>query len=119
MTGTKTQNRQEVLKALIELSAPLEKLTASVTSIGWDPDSNNLVELNRSHILKILNRYLSSELSEQEIEQWANLLEGREDIRFEYKNDQWIRQVIHELANPLLTKPLNRERAAKLIFNSK
>jgi hypothetical protein len=53
---------------------------------------------------------LKNELSEKEIEDWANLVECREDIELDDVLD-----VISILANPLLKGVLTQDRAKKLI----
>ena len=62
-----------------------------------------------------VNRFLAGRTSAIEVENWANAIEGRDDIGFEPANEQLLRELVHELANPLLTQPLTRERAIELL----
>jgi hypothetical protein len=73
------------------------------------------VELRANHALKILTLFLEDALTPNEVEKWADLVECREDIYFEKSSKQWIDRVIHELANPLLTRSLDKQRANELI----
>ncbi len=57
-----------------------------------------------------MKRYLAGEISTQEVEDWANLIECRDDIGYEDVAD-----VLHILANPLITYELTPAVAAQLI----
>lgn len=107
-------NRITMVRALLEFSMPLEEIIAQLAVMGWDYDGNG-VELTRKHLTVILQRYLDGKLSSSDIEAWANCIEGREDIRFEIGLEQKIEDILYELANPLLTQPLDETRAEAIL----
>jgi len=50
-------------------------------------------------IIHVLSRYLSSDIDNTELENWANSIEDREDIGYKYEE---LENVIFELSNPIL-----------------
>lgn len=70
-----------------------------------------LVTLLTADLRAVLERYANGELSDRDVENWANLVEGREDIQVE-ENDK---EVLFELANPELTQQLSRARALEIL----
>jgi hypothetical protein len=107
-------NRLDLISSLLELSISLDELTKELNKFPWDYDGKG-VELTRIHLSRILERYLKDELSENEIEQWANMIECREDICFEKGFERHIDKILHELANPILFEPLNKG-LAQILF---
>ena len=107
-------NRLDVLKALIELSSPLNDLRSSLQKFDWDFQGVP-IEFGRIHLVNVLRRYLNRELVATDIEQWANLLEAREDIFFEKNAEGQLDEVLYELANPVLTASLDDDRASAII----
>lgn len=62
-------------------------------------------------VREALGRFLASVSSAYEIEEWANLIEGREDIGYA---SEAVKGAIHVLANPLLNGELTKASAAEL-----
>jgi hypothetical protein len=79
---------------------------------GWDSDEE-LIALEPAHALSVLSRFLASELSATEVEDWANAIECREDIGL--TQEAPITDALFELANPLITRPLTRQSATDLV----
>jgi hypothetical protein len=102
--------RVERLDALIKLNEPLAAIEADVSQLPWDDQSSSVV-LTKEDVRSVLERYMSTALSPREVEQWANLLEGREDVTME----QSVRDVIYQLANPILEGELSPIAARSLI----
>ena len=108
------KDRLEVVRSLIEFSHPLDLVTEQIRSFEWDYEGQP-VELTSQHLIKVLNTFIDGKMSANDVEKWANLVEGREDISFESASKKLIEQVMHELANPVITTPLDKNRAKKLI----
>jgi hypothetical protein len=73
-------DRLSVVRELLEISKPLEKIVAQLAKIDWDHKGHG-VDLTKKHLSAALRRYLRGELSDSEIESWTNQIEGREDIQ--------------------------------------
>jgi hypothetical protein len=96
--------RQAVLSSLIEFDAPLADLKAALALFSWDADS--VCTLTRRHIAAVLERLASREIDAADVEEWADMLECREDIRFEPGHEEMVSKTIFDLANPDLSGPV-------------
>jgi len=105
--------RTDALKALLSLNKPIEDITTTLSKFDWDSDE--LVVIKIDHIRQVLERYISGELNEAIIENWANAIECRDDVGLSQEAEDVIAGLIHELANPDLTQKLTLERAQALI----
>lgn len=108
--------RLSLVRALLDMELPLADTIRRLSVVPWDYDGVG-VELTRARLVNALQRYLRSELSEADIELWANQIEGRDDVRPEAGSEAMVEEVLHELANPVLTQPLSAGRAAQLVGN--
>lgn len=106
--------RFDVLRNLIILSRPLEDLTADLSQLSWDYEGDPLV-VNASQIKEILLRYLNGDISARELEQWANLIECREDLEFEERHHDAIENTIYCLANPSLQGAISSDACQVLL----
>jgi hypothetical protein len=95
------QERAELVTHLVRngpLSpADLERLR----SFGWDSDAI-LVVMTTADARAVLGRHVSGELSVDELVEWANQIEAREDLGFEVGHENALDNLIYELANPTL-----------------
>lgn len=105
-------DRIELVVALVEFSRRIELIAAELQRFPWDSETE-LVSLTRQHIQSVLTRYLAGQLTAKAVEDWANAIEGRDDISI--SADSTLRRSIFELANPSLSHPLNRDRAQQLL----
>jgi hypothetical protein len=99
--------RREALRDLVLLASPVANAQHSLTDFAWDSDE--LLMLDKQHVLAVLRRFETDELVAAEVEAWANAIEMRDDIGYDRETAVW--DVLYELANPTLTEPLTRERA--------
>ena len=106
--------RTKTLGALLAFEQPVDQLKAVLAGFSWD-SATERVFLSAGHIAHVLSRFLIEDAAASEVENWANAVEGRDDIGFESANEQLVRELVHEVANPLLTQPLTRERAIELL----
>jgi hypothetical protein len=105
--------RKVILDGLIrgDLSVPEARLRLG--HFSWDSDTE-LVKLTRHDLVRIIDRYLGGSIDGSDVEQWAEAIEGRDDVGYETCVADWLRQVVFELANPDLAVPLGPLRAAEL-----
>ncbi|WP_156811082.1 hypothetical protein [Cupriavidus sp. USMAHM13] len=108
------KNRLDTVRALVELSFPLDEIESRLREFDWDFEGE-AIELSRAHLIDVLRRYLSRELSVSDVERWANLIEGREDIALEKRSEEKLDEVLYELANPALMVPLDESHASAII----
>lgn len=106
-------HRKDILKNLVEFSEPLEALTKELAQLNFDYDGKPFI-MTVTHLKSIIARFLSGELSAKELENWANLLECREDIAYEQTSDKKIEETIHIFANPELEGVITFESCKKI-----
>ncbi len=97
----------QLLNSLLKLDRPLTEILAPLNALDWD-SPQIFVILKPQHITRILQSYLNHQITELEVENWANAIESREDISTE---NERLEQIIFDLANPLLTNPLTPQLA--------
>ena len=111
------ENRRDVLKDLINFKGDLSLLEKELTKFEWDSDEE-LVVLKLTHLENVLNRYLSDEIPKNEVCDWANTIEMREDIGINPEMENAIKELLFELANPEITYELTAQRASDLLRTS-
>lgn len=109
-----TPSRLEIVRQLLDLSVPLDSAASALRRFGWDYEGEQ-AELRRKHLKNVLNLYLDERLPAADVERWANLVEGREDICFEEGAEEAIGEILYQLANPVLVGRLTKESAEELI----
>ena len=107
--------RKELLTELLLLSKPLPDVREQLRAVPWDWPDGPLATLTLSHVRHVLQRFVANEVSATDVELWANLIEGRDDIAFEPASSELLRSLIWELANPELVQKLTAARADEII----
>ena len=107
------EDRASLLQRLVRYELPIEDTIAMLQAYGWDSDAE-LVVLTAAGALRILERYLSGELSAEQVEYWAELLEMRDDVGLEVRQEAELRRLIFVLANPEINEPLTPALAIRL-----
>lgn len=108
------KERESILLRLVEASGSIQNIQNDLSGLPWDSDTP-LVTLTRPDIVRVLHRYLSEAMSSIDVEDWANAIEGREDIQYEIGYEEPLSKVIYQLANPLLTVPLTTASAEAIL----
>ncbi len=96
----------DILLNLINFAKDISAIKSDLAKIGFDSESE-LVTITKNTIVNILNRVIDKEISYDLLEEWANLIECREDIGYE---DEILQEIIFELANPCLYGKIDKEK---------
>lgn len=101
---------ESIVKKLINLQNKQDLLyiTETLKTVPWGQE--DVCTLEKEHIANVLQLFIKDEFAAEDIEFWANLIEGREDINYKQFNE-----VIFELANPSLTTKLTKARANAIL----
>ena len=102
------------LEALLNPLEPLDIVHERLAEFSWDWRHGPLAEVRADHVLRALDRWRAGDLAGHSVEQWANLVEVREDIAFEGGEDGAVRTAIHRLANPVLEGELTFDLADEI-----
>ena len=72
----------DILLNLINFTKDISAIKIDLAKIGFNSESE-LVRITKNTIANILNSVIDKEISYDLIEEWANLIECREDIGYE------------------------------------
>jgi hypothetical protein len=89
------KSRIQILTELLEFSRPLYDLKHSLGDFPWDVHEE-LVEMTIIQAGQVVSRFLADELSAADLEEWANAIEGREDIYFDPAVEGLLKEFLHE-----------------------
>jgi hypothetical protein len=106
-------DRVKPLRELIEFREPIPVAISHLRRFPWDSDAQ-LVTVTSNDLIRVLDAYLAGKVSNTAMEEWAEALEGREDIAYDPKQAWILKQIIFDLSNPLLTTPIDPARASRL-----
>lgn len=106
--------RTDILNNLISFSNSPKDLANQLNHLNWDYDGDPVI-LRGVQVEKVLLRFLAGELNAVELEDWANLIESREDIIFEAEREDEIENVIYCLSNPTLQGEITKSLCEGLL----
>ena len=101
----------DILLNLINFSKNISAIKSDLAKIGFNSESE-LVTITQNTIANILNRVVEKEISYDLLEEWANLIECREDIGYE---DEILQEIIFELANSCLYGEIDEEKVCMIL----
>ena len=105
--------RMLILSNLINFDKPLNEIKLELRELEWDYNGKEYV-VTIKEVINVINKYKTNKISAFELEEWANLIECREDIKFEEKNFNKLNNIIYTLANPVLEGEISKVRIKKL-----
>lgn len=91
----------------------MEPVLAELSRHGWDVEQP-LVTLTDVDVLNVLDRYLVGALSSDQVTDWADLVECREDIAYPEEEAEGLSAAIFRLANPNLKGQVTIQAAEEL-----
>lgn len=100
------RTRKEILIDLVRNNGKLSVLRQELSQYPWDSEKP-LYTINSEDISRVLTRYSQNMLDEEMLEDWANAIEGREDLGF---GEEKIQEIISEIANPVLFGSISKEK---------
>jgi len=102
-------NRKKTLQDLVEFRKRPSEMRSALSAFEWD-SGEELVQLEKRQIANVLQKFISGEILSEEVEDWANLIEGRDDVDYAE-----VAELVNILANPAITFQLTPSVAASLI----
>ncbi len=105
------KNRIEILTDLLNLNSDPKDLQIELHQYPWDSEVS-LIVLTKVIFINVIEKATNNNLTFGEIEDWANVIECRDDIEFE---DEKVQEYIFELANPILNGKITIERLREIL----
>jgi hypothetical protein len=106
-------NRKDLLKRLVEYRLPIEPVLEGLSHFPFYSE-DELVCIQRADVVAILDRFLGGRLTAEQVTDWADQVEVREDLGLDENCRDALRDVIFSLANPNLREPITPEVARAL-----
>ena len=107
------EGRAALLAKVVRYELPLEETLLMLSAFGWDSDQE-LYQLSSQDVIALLDRYLEGALTAAQVQHWAELLEMRDDVGFEVKQTDLLKQIIFRLANPEVNRTITRTLAVEI-----
>jgi len=105
------RNREDILHDLVHLKGNLSDLADEISQFPWDIEQP-ILTISKVDFFSILNKCLNNEITLNELEHWANMIECRDDLGFE---DDRIQETIFELANSEINKKTTKKRLNEIM----
>jgi len=102
-------NRVEALAQIVTFGSERDKAYLELVKYCYDSDVE-LFEVSESILAEVLSMFVSGSISEDELEDWANFVECRDDLDYEK-----IEGFIYALANPLLLGEITKAKIEKML----
>lgn len=102
--------RRAALRDLLQIRVPVSVAAARLARFGWD-SAEELVTLTRADTLDALARYATGELTAEDLQRWAEALEGRDDLALEAGFEDPLKEFLFEIATPEIAGALTLNRA--------
>ena len=98
-------DRKQLLLDLILLRGKTQDIKHEPSKQSWDSVSP-IVKIDTQSMIFVLTKYIKGEISTDELEEWANLVECRDDIEI----PSLIQEFIFELANPEINGDITKKK---------
>ncbi|WP_462160173.1 hypothetical protein [Pseudoalteromonas sp. GB56] len=102
-------DRAEALEQIVTFGIDKDKAYSELVKYPYDSEKEYFV-VSKVILEKVLNLYLTEKISSDELEQWANFVECRNDLNYEQVEDY-----IYALTNPFLVGEISKTKIAKMI----
>jgi len=110
-----TERRADILRRLVRYEEPPEPLVQELRGFPWDWfEEEPLVVLSISDLLRVIDRFLAGEIDAQQLQDWAERLECREDFGFDLAHEELVDDVFFRLASPFINEPLTAETVSRM-----
>ena len=102
-------NRVDALEEIVTFG--LHRNEAFLELVNYPFDSElELIKINNEILITVLKKYISNLISSNELEEWANFIECRDDINYEE-----VEGYIYALANPELMGEVSTKSISKML----
>jgi len=93
------RSRKFYLDSLIHLKKDLADIRTELSSFDWDDEEEEIV-LTAKAVSNVLSKAVIGDFTIEQLEEWADIIEVRNDIVYEELHDALIKEVISHLSNP-------------------
>jgi hypothetical protein len=109
------ESRRNAVDSLLWLDRPITEIVEQLDYYPFDCEDGEEVTFTHIHAIDILSRYLNRELTETQVIEWAKIVEGRDDVKYEPGNEDLLKDLIFTLANQTISEKLSFNSAQRWI----
>ena len=103
------------LEGVLELGEPLGDVLAQLENFEPPQGRGSVIRLERAHLQRALSLFLEGKLNSDDVESWATVIEGSRELKCHANDEDLIRKIVHQMANPYITQALTPESARELL----
>ncbi|QUY42578.1 hypothetical protein [Acaryochloris marina] len=100
------RSRESLLAEIVDNPLPDPSVLSELKEYPWDCDKE-LVTITKAHICTVLAAFREKRLTAEQVRDWANRIEGRDDIGYELGFEGAVNEAIFCLANPYINYPID------------
>lgn len=105
------RKRIEIVTDLVQLKGNLNDVKNELAQYAWDIEEP-LIVMSVNDFINVIQKVINDKLTFNDLENWANLIEARDDIEFEVEQ---IQEYIFELANPEIHGKLTKRKLKEIL----
>jgi hypothetical protein len=105
------RNRKDILTDLICFNGNLTELQSELSQYSWDVEEPTLI-ISKADFSNVIRKCVDEKIIFDELENWANAIECRDDLAFEVEEMQ---EIIFELASPEINGEITKQRLQEII----
>lgn len=106
-----SRSRAVILTDIVQIRSDLNSLNAELNEYPWDSEKG-LIVIPKEDFIHVFNRAIAGEITFDTVEEWANIIECRDDVDYEL---HMMEDLIFELANPYLNGEINKAKLEEMI----
>ena len=92
-------DRSAAIAALVAFDRPLAEVRDALDGLPLD-GAGPVAVLRREHIAAVVRRVLAGRINAGDVEAWACLVEGRDDLEFEPRHEEAVADALYDLSEP-------------------
>lgn len=100
------RSRAALVAEIVRNPIPDPSVIEELAAYGWDCE-NELVTVSVDDVLSVLQRFRKGELTAARVRAWANRIEGRDDIAYQFGGEGVVNEAVFWLANPYINWPID------------
>jgi hypothetical protein len=106
------EERRLALQDLVNLRRPVSEAVGMLSKYPWD--SEGIMTLSADSLLHVLALYESGQIDAGEIAEWADAVEGRDDVAIEGEDADLVKRIVFRLSTPEINEAVTPELAVRL-----
>jgi hypothetical protein len=107
------RKRIDILKDLVSYTKDLSALKRELSYYSWDTEKSYLT-ITKHQLLNVLMKCIDQTITFQNLEDWADAIECRDDLDFE---NEEIQEIIFELSSPEINGKITKNRLNEIVNN--